>query len=129
MSQVISRRTLRRMIFMVRENSIQLLDRDERKIAEEVRNEFAGYLLGPMNWDDFTIKWDISPGLIDDDGMWSLRKKSIIEWCEQIIDIWEWKEWLREFATFNEQKYGKDHARKAIPPPCFTRQERMINGG
>lgn len=128
MDRVINRRTLRRMIFTIREGRENLLDRDERDMVEEVRQEFEGYLLGHIGWADFSIKWDINPGSIEDEGRWPFIEKPISEWGENIMNLWEWKEWLQEFKEFNEKKYGKKRAKNMVPPPCFTRQQRIGNG-
>jgi hypothetical protein len=120
MDELIDRRTLRRMIFTVREGRIETLDRDERQLAEEVRQEFDGYLLGSIGWSDFTTKWDIGPGRPEEAHMASRKKLLIADWGGEIINLWEWKQYVKEFIDL----YGKT----ASPPPCFTRQGRLDNG-
>lgn len=120
MGNVINRRTLRRMIFTVRDGRQHLLDKNERELAEEVEKEFTGYLLGAIGWADFAVKWDISPGDPEDAGKASRQERSLFAWGENIINLWEWKEYIKEFSNI----YGH----RAVPPPCFTRQERLSNG-
>jgi hypothetical protein len=119
---MLSRRQLRHVLFAVSHQRVENLDRKEKEWAEQVQNIFHGYLLGSIGWTDFSFKWDINPGPVEEDGTWSRRKQSIHNWTEEIINLWEWKDWLRNFKKL----YGKDK----VPPPCFTRQEKVgQNGG
>lgn len=120
MELTINRRTLRRLIFTVRDGRQHLLDRDEREMAEKVFKEFDGYLLGSIGWADFSIKWDIGPGKPEEYKKASIKILSLQEWGEEIVNLWEWKQYKKEFIDL----YGKN----AVPPPCFTRQERIGNG-
>jgi len=117
MDELINRRLLRRMIFMVRHNTKHILDKKEIELVEKVEQEFTGYLLGPIGWGDFTMKWDISPGHPTEAKDASRVKRTIADWGDSIINLWEWKDYLKDFKNiFGDQ---------AIPPPCFTRQERL----
>jgi hypothetical protein len=116
-----SRSHIRRLLFAVRDNRINMLDRDDRGIAEEVYKEFNGYLLGSIGWPDFSFKWDLHPNISIEDLSLIDRVLTIKEWTEKIISLFEWKEWRNKL---NECHKGK----KIIPPPCFTRQEQVLNG-
>jgi hypothetical protein len=103
----VSRRQLRRLIFTIRDDRVDLLDNNDKEKASLVYKYIDGFLLGSIGWADFSLKWDIHPEYPD---------------CDvEIISLFEWKEWLHRWIG----KYGKD----AIPPPCFTRQGRLKNGG
>jgi hypothetical protein len=116
----ISRRQLRYLLFSVRDQRNNL-DKDEQELAEEVYRVFHGYLLGSVGWLDFSFKWDINPGPVEDENIWSQRKLSIADWSAEIINLWEWKEWSSKF----QELYGKE---RKFPPPCFTRQEVLGHG-
>jgi hypothetical protein len=116
----ISRRILRRIIFAVRDQRVETLDRQDKVLAEAVQDIFNGYMLGAIGWLDFSFKWDINPGPVEDDNTWSLRELSLEDWSAEVMNLWEWKEWMRQF----EESYGKTR----IPPPCFTRQGLVGNG-
>jgi len=113
----IDRRTLRRMIFTIGNDKVGCLDRDERRIAKEVRRVFNGYLLGSIGWADFSFTWDISPGDPKEARNASVRKLSLNEWGGEIIVLWEWKKYLKEFIDI--------HGKNIVPPPCFTRQSKL----
>jgi hypothetical protein len=108
------------MIFTIGNGREDSLDRDERELVKEVRRVFDGYLLGPVGWADFSFAWDISPGDPKEARNASIRELSLEEWGGEIMILWEWKTYLKEFIDI----HGKDVA----PPPCFTRQERLGNG-
>ena len=114
MDREITRSTLRRAIFAVRMGKKDILDRDQREIADEVEREFSGYLLGAIGWADFSIKWDIHP-----EKHFTNEKLTIAQWGEYIISYFEWKEWLSSWTKAKQSEGIKS----PIPPPCFSRQE------
>lgn len=111
----LSRSQIRRLLFAIKNKKVGKLDRDDKRLAEEVFKEFNGYLLGSIGWLDFTFKWDIHPN-IDIKTLNIIDKKlPISQWTEKIISLFEWKEWLDNFKRQHPEQYK-------IPPACFTRQ-------
>lgn len=117
----ITRRQLRNAIHHIAMGRLNVLDKQERQIAEEVKTVFNGYLLGSIGWADFSWKWDINPGPPEKYQEASIRKMGINQWGGEIINLWEWKQWTQDFINL----FG----RNAVPPPCFTQQEKLDNGG
>ncbi len=115
----IPRRRLRRLLFAIRDNAGNL-DREDRDLRDLIYEDFNGYLSGAFGWQDFSFKWDISPGLPKEVNNASHRKLNISDWAGEIMVLWEWKSYMKQF----EELYGKF----AILPTCFTRQETINNG-